>query len=776
MVKKYGPRWPLTLTATALVLLVLGIGAGLIYMLWRYGPTSSAIFATLAAVPLAAAALLPSILNGRREPNQRLTVSMPDQLDQAQKVLASLVLRQWREEIAIRQLDDPAPLAVRWHLSELPVMDHPDHLTRPMSVRSLLSLGRPRFTGRTDRISTMTAEFRNLARRRLVISGDPGMGKTALAVLLLRDLLQHPRPGEPVPVMVTLSGWDPATQHFHDWLAGRVGDTYPALRAHAFGPDAPRALVTGRRVLPILDGLDELPEPLRPAVITALNATLTDADALVLTCRTNEYQAAINAPGGDVLTAGAVIQPDLLRPADAAEYLTRALPPSPTGAWPAVLAALSKGTTAPLTQALSTPLALWLLRKVYIDTHIDPLPLLSSEDFTTPDQITDHLLDHLTYAVLATNPAHTNGGQERQVPLSRPRHDWKFGDAQRWVSFLAHHLHTTETTEFAWWRLHTALPLRTVRLIITLVAGPAFALAAGLAFGLGLGLTTGLRAGLSYGLAGALSYWLTAWSSDRLRGRTHPHLLNLVVGLTSGPTFGLTFGMAFGPTVGLVAGAMIGFAAVFGWWQSGAGMIPPYPNPSHADLRLHGRARPLMRNLMVGLIVGIVGGTVAEIALGLRDASIGGPLYGLACGLWVWAKSPQASDVTQSPPDSLRRDIQLTGIESLTAGLAFGLATDLVFKVGLAGALAGGLMLGLAVIPLNASGTYLIILGYLSIRRWTPLHLMRFLQDAHRLGLLRQIGVFYQLRHAKLQERLANTHDVRRSPPSTDLLVGRRES
>jgi hypothetical protein len=38
-----------------------------------------------------------------------------------------------------------------------------------------------------------------------------------------------------------------------------------------------------------------------------------------------------------------------------------------------------------------------------------------------------------------------------------------------------------------------------------------------------------------------------------------------------------------------------------------------------------------------------------------------------------------------------------------------------------------------------------------------PLRLMRFLDDAHRRGVLRQVGAVYQFRHARLQDRLART-------------------
>ncbi|WP_242906276.1 NACHT domain-containing protein [Actinomadura terrae] len=803
MADKHRPHWPLTLATTAIAILILGTDAGLTYVLWRHGPAAATIFATLAAVPLAAAALFPAIAGGWRSRGDQLNVCTPEQLDRAQQLLARLVLQQWRQEIIIRQLDDPAPLAVRWRLTELPVMDHPGLLTQPRSLRSLLALGQPRFSGRTDRIADIAAQFRNLTRRRLVILGDPGMGKTTLAVLLLRHLLQHPQPGEPVPIMFALSGWDPDAQPFHDWLTDRLSDAYPVLRAHTLGPNAPQDLVTDRRILAILDGLDELPEALRPKVITALNSTLTTADAIILTCRTNEYEAAVRARKGDALTAGAVIEPSPLQPADAAAYLTHLLPPRPSGTWPVLLGALAQGTTTPLAQVLTTPLALWLLRKVYIDAHTDPAPLLTPHRFLTPEQITDHLLDHLTQALVNANPPHqrTNGGEDQRPHPFRPRYAWKPNDVQRWLSFLARHLHTTNTTDVAWWQLHQTLSSHTIRLTAALTVGLTVGLIGGLTVGLTGGLVGGLAGGLAVGLAGGLAGGFTVGLSGRLTGSISVGLAGgLAAGLGGGFASGLTVGFASGPvgepkgglTAGLAFGLVFGLAVGFQGWLHSSGPTGPSAEPSYADLRLRGRTRSLIRKLAFGLVFGLASGLASGptfwfggelagaltvgmaggLATGLAGGLVFGLPTGLAFGLTEWAKNPQASETAQNPPDSLRRDIQITSLESLAVGLAFGLGGGLA--IGLAGELAGGLADGLTgglavglVVGLgggltgaftSASGTYLITLVHLSVRHRAPRHLMRFLEDAHRLGLLRQTGAVYQFRHAKLQERLANTH------------------
>ncbi|TYK51438.1 hypothetical protein [Actinomadura decatromicini] len=63
-----------------------------------------------------------------------------------------------------------------------------------------------------DGLQVAANRFRRTRRRRLVILGGPGTGKTTLAVQLLLHLLatrpQHP--DEPVPVLVPVAGWDTA--------------------------------------------------------------------------------------------------------------------------------------------------------------------------------------------------------------------------------------------------------------------------------------------------------------------------------------------------------------------------------------------------------------------------------------------------------------------------------------------------------------------------------------------------------------------------------------
>ncbi|WP_165966637.1 hypothetical protein [Actinomadura sp. 7K507] len=66
-----------------------------------------------------------------------------------------------------------------------------------------------------------------------------------------------------------------------------------------------------------------------------------------------------------------------------------------------------------------------------------------------------------------------------------------------------------------------------------------------------------------------------------------------------------------------------------------------------------------------------------------------------------------------------------------------------------------GLVLGLIFGRHRAWLAYLVASFWLARQRRLPRSLMTFLDDAHRLGLLRTVGPVYQLRHAELHDHLA---------------------
>jgi hypothetical protein len=247
--------------ATAMIwLIAMSTGAG--------GAAAADPLASVLGGLLALAAALTAI--GGWAWRRRRAAGLPptaEQVEQAAATLAGVVREQWTREAQARALGDPEPMPVRWRLASPVLMDHPQVIDP--------GGGPVTFSGSSDQVDALTAAFQALPRHRLVITGGPGTGKTTLAVQLLLDLLPHlgEPPMRPVPVLFSLTGWAPDSQpRVQEFLTAQLTLTYPALRA--IHPDAAAALVDQGRILPILDGLDEVPQERRAAIIAALNTTL----------------------------------------------------------------------------------------------------------------------------------------------------------------------------------------------------------------------------------------------------------------------------------------------------------------------------------------------------------------------------------------------------------------------------------------------------------------------------------------------------------------------
>jgi hypothetical protein len=343
----------------------------------RYGLDKAAALATvLALLPIMAA-----LFGWAHHFSRRRMRSRPDQIDAAAEMLARVVLQQWRAEAAIRQLLDPEPLAVRWKPTQLPAADHPE-------VAGVMS-------GRTNEIDQLIKAFLDLPHRRLVILGEPGAGKTTLALLFVLALINQRGPRAAVPVLLSAASWNPDEEHLHDWVERRLTEDYSELcDTSIYGSSAVHELVADRLVLPVIDGLDELPEGRRQNALRSANRVLIAGDPLVVTCRTTEYLAAVGA--ADVITGAAVIEAQPVRPAEVVAFLRRVIPPGPHGQrWEPIFAELKGAPDGDLAAALSTPLTVWLLRTVYAERNTDPGKLVDIGRFAGRTAIEYHLLESL---------------------------------------------------------------------------------------------------------------------------------------------------------------------------------------------------------------------------------------------------------------------------------------------------------------------------------------------------------------------------------------------
>lgn len=364
-----------------------------------------------------------------------------DRLESVLSALAVAVRRQWRNDQERRSIHDPGPLALRWAAQD-------------------------GWSGQFDELARF---FVQLPTRRLVILGQSGAGKTASAGQLVVDLLDIRSTGAAVPVLFSLGGWDPAQQRLPAWMIDRLVRDHPQLSNKVkFGTDRQRtlaeALIDAGRILPVLDGLDQLPEAVRGTAIEAINRLGSDLP-VVVTCRTEVYREAImTAERG--LSRSVVIELQPLDSPDVRRYLAEG-----TGKrWEALTNWLTEHPEGPLAQVLRTPLMIWLVRSIYRRPDTNPDELCQ---FTDAAAIEGHLLDHLVPAAYPTHPTPDGLG----APVGR----WTSAEAQQCLAFLARHLISTNQSDLAWWRLDRAVPR--LDALCRALAGVAAAIGTGVAIG-----------------------------------------------------------------------------------------------------------------------------------------------------------------------------------------------------------------------------------------------------------------------------------------------------
>lgn len=756
--------------------------------------------APLAGFVLAAAvALISTVRWGWQRSRWAGVPAVPtaDALVQAKAALAELVKQQWKEEALLRLLDDPDPIPVRWRTPEAAdLMDHPVNID-PAGAAAGGAAGLWWVASSAD-IGALAEKFRRTRRRRLVILGGPGTGKTTLAVQLLLHLLATGTDGEPVPVLLPVAGWDTRRYpRLQEWIADRLTGDYPALCAPESRAQVVRALAGRGHVLPVLDGLDELPPAAQTTVITALNRSLGGDQQLILTSRTTDFATATTM-AGDVITSAAVLEPRPLTPAAAADYLTRCLPPSAGRDWQQTLTALRATLPADqippgravhrpagaLADLTATPLGLWLVRTVCAAPGDDFVPLTDPACFPTPAALQAHLFDQLIPAVITTRPPSDNSAD----PF-RPRRSHDPAQVRHWLGYLARHLTTQPvpggrgTRDFAWWRLAstTRTLTRSTRLALALLTAVVTGLASGLAIGLttedvgGLmytltlmlmaGLTTGLMAGLAVGLRA--QSWVQdspGYADLHIRRRSAALVRSLAARLPL--ALGVGFGAGFGSGFGAGAASLL-------MDERTTPILPDEPEIKPIVF--------LLMLLMVGSLFGFIGGLLF------------GPPLALALGVMAWAATPAQPHHATTPISNWRTDRKLNLLRfssiTLAVALTFTAAIELVLRsadwsvpgfvdgharlagLGLALGFAFGLT-GLAFGQHRAWWAYQLTTWKLARAGHMPRRLMPFLDDCHRLGLLRAVGPIYQFRHAELHDHLAAAHPSlsqhrQEPPPST---------
>ncbi len=590
---------------------------------------------------------------------------------------------------------------------------------------------------------TMIRQVYDEADGQLLILGAPGAGKTTLLLDLIRDLLARAFRSEshPLPVVFHLSSWAAKHPPLAAWLADELNKRYDVPRKTA------RGWVAEDRILPLLDGLDEVQAERRSACVEAINTFRQEhgLGPLVVCSRTAEYQAL--ATRIEVTTA--VLIQSLTREQVDGYLATLGEPVS------GLRQALAKDEE--LSELADNPLMLSILLLTY-----QGQPAASLVETAAAACESDGSVSSVRTRVFAAYVARMfdRRGKDTHYRPDQTLH---------WLAWLAQEMMQQEQSIFflehlqpGWLPSRTAVWLYALTdrlgfgLVIGLTAGLLASLLAWLLFGQVGGLITGLTTGVLAGLFGGSS--ATPFGFRRQLGHyARDAILGwLVLGLVASTVYATYFN--YGPVDGLSAGLIAGLVGGL------AGLLTGRPSvrPRHISVVETLRWLPakaisratigLVVGLSVGLVYGLFYGWELGFVTGIVYGFFGGLIYGILGGL-VGGEV----EAKMTPNQGIRRSFRSALFIGLGIGLMVALFCTLIGRpfYGLGYGMNIGVALGLAF------GGYACLSHFaLRLVLWrqgtVPWSYMRFLDYATERIFMRKVGGGYIFVHRLLQEYFAS--------------------
>jgi hypothetical protein len=492
-----------------------------------------------------------------------------------------------------------------------------------------------RLGGGTARLTDLP-DIWNYGRRRLVLLGEAGSGKSFAALETAVTVTRRHRDGDGLIAEVfLLADWyswqhENPDERIEAWMIDQL------VTVHGI-PELVAGALVAETVVPVFDGLDEVPEHARGRCRQAIENYSGKAiqRPFLLTCRIEDLQRLRWVEADQTLT---------IRPLDAEAIIaTLAATPDKHPDWDQLRGAIDKPGS-DMQRLLSSPLLLTTALASYVAispvelTGDDPKMLIWKRFLTPPGRTTYRHQDLGTVRGWLTWLATAMQHSERQTIGV---HELTFLDPQRDRRLLQ-------------FKSAVGLVCGLVGgLAVGLVGGLVGGLAVGLVFGLAIGLALGLASGLAVGdrvrhhqvvsLRARLAY--INWRRSLVGGLAFGLVGGLAVGLVGGLAVGLAVGLAFGLAVGLVGlpvvtildAEIITYSGEIEFGASGSrDLISASARAGLSGGLAFGLVVWLVGGLVFGLAVGLAVGLVVGLAVGLAGALAAGLFYGLDAVVCYW--------------------------------------------------------------------------------------------------------------------------------------------
>jgi len=568
----------------------------------------------------------------------------------------------------------------------------------------------------------------NEANRLLLILGEPGSGKTTTLLQLAKELIAEVDQTftQPIPVILNLSTWASKQQPLDEWLISELNVRYRLPKRDG------RKWLRDRRILPLLDGLDEVKAENRSLCVERINQLIDHygLQGAVVCSRVKDY--------GELdirLTfyRAVYIQPLTFEQVD--EYLDKA------GDNLKSLRITLRNDIALRTMAQS-PLTLNIMSLTFQNSTSVDLDNLSSDT------------GEVRYQLLFN--AYITKMFNRKVNIQK--YDLEL--AKYWLSWLARQMQSNNQDLFLieqlqpnWltarlWQWLYFLVSRIVSgllimIIIDIVTGGKLVWQVLTSSALILGFTIGL-----------VDILRSSWISNQTKlGKntvlSRPIIYNIIVFFMTVLNFTLTLGIFYGLKSGFVTSLFFGIISLIFFSSKGRRQGLEKDVLTFEALRWS-----WSRALKSGVIVGLIFGAIGWLIGGMYNAITAGLNFGIFGILFGGMK--QGVIENKSTPN---QGIMLTIRNAIFAGLVVSLSVASVFLITktsidtnllFTGSIASLAYGGLDVVQHYILRLILIIEGYM------PLNYASFLDYVSERIILQKTGGGYQFIHRLLREHFAN--------------------